>query len=381
MKGPILKFDQLTDSKEILHGREPDFIILFIAIILFLFITAFIWLWFARVDMIIKATGIVRPLRNISGIYNHYQGEIEQINYTQGQKIARGELLYSIKSTTLKLEKNHLLKEIEKLRGEISALEKLKKSIEDNKNILSESNIVYYNRFLAFKMKYSQLILDCNRAENRYRREESLTAKFTTDSKLEKLETDYKFADLSRIRYKTETIVSIIKEIDNKSDKLEQLLQQLNTTNQKITTTNMRAPISGTVQICQYFNEGDYMPAGIEVLRIIPDSNSRLKMQITVKNKDISQLETGQVIKYRFLSLPYREYGILKGRIKKIGSDILRKKDKSSSPYVIEASIAGNELFDEKGNAEFIKVGMLAEARIVGRKRKLLYLVLEKLDF
>jgi HlyD family secretion protein len=47
----------------------------------------------------------------------------------------------------------------------------------------------------------------------------------------------------------------------------------------------------------------------------------------------------------------------------------------------VEGSVAKLTLSDKKGVPAEIKVGMLCDARIVVKRKKILYIVLEKLDF
>lgn len=143
----------------------------------------------------------------------------------------------------------------------------------------------------------------------------------------------------------------------------------------------VKTPIEGIIQVIQEFNTGDYMPSGIEVLRIIPGNGSDYKIEMIVQNKDISQLQVGQQINYRFLSLPHEEYGTLKGEILKISGDALTNNIQATLAYKIEASINDIKLYDKKGKPAYIKPGMACEARVIVRKKKILYFVLEKINF
>ena len=48
--------------------------------------------------------------------------------------------------------------------------------------------------------------------------------------------------------------------------------------------------------------------------------------------------------------------------------------------YMTEGKIPGKELYNKRKNPGIVKIGMLSEVRIVARKRKVLNVVLEKLD-
>ncbi|PRX20633.1 multidrug resistance efflux pump [Orenia metallireducens] len=382
MRAEIINFEDLSDSREMLEAKEPNFIVTFIYLVLAIVVVALVWMWFGEIDIVVKATGVVRPIQNVSLIRNVNGGKIKEINFQEGEKVNKGELLYVIDTASLDLQKETDTKEIIKLEGEKSSLLKLEKSIKENKAFMDKDNLKYYNRYLVYKSKLQQLKLNYQKAKNRYIREKSLSDHSTTKSTLEELKSEYDYAELSMKSYRSEILVDLKDGIESTEDKLIQLKQQLENVKESIELSQVRAPITGKVQVLEKFNKNDYIPAGTEVLRIIPGEGTNLKMEITVRNKDISQLEAGQKVKYRFLSLPYKEYGTLTGKLTKISSDAtIGQQNNASLPYNVEATIGGTKLYDKKGQAEFIKTGMLSEVRVVVRRKKILYIVLEKLDF
>jgi len=159
-----------------------------------------------------------------------------------------------------------------------------------------------------------------------------------------------------------------------------QLKSQLLDINKNISSSYVKAPITGNVELLENLNSGDYIPAGLKIAKIIPAVGVNYKMVITVKNRDISKLKEGQIIKYRFISLPYKEYGVSIGKISEIASDV-SVEDKSNLNYKIEATINNTELVSNKGKIKYIKTGMLSETRIITGRKKILYYILEKLDF
>ena len=381
MREEIIDFEDLTDSRELIKAREPNFIVIFIYIFIVLLSVAIIWMWFGEIDIVVKANGIARPSKNTSYIHNAVGGTIKSIYYGEGKKVKKGELLYIVDTSTYDVKKETLLKKITKVNMEIEQLKKLEMSIKNVQNPFSEDEIVYTNRFLVYQTKHEQLLLDYKRAKNTYQRKKSLGPSVIPENKLEELETKYNYTKLSLEKHISENIVNIKTEIDNKEEELSQLKQQLADINEKLGLAQVKAPISGTIQVLHKFNERDYISTGIEVLRIIPDTESKFKMEIIVKNKDISQLEKGQEIKYRFLSLPYKEYGVLNGKITRIAGDATLSDSEDNLSYNVEASINKIKLSDKKGKTEYIKPGMLCEARVVVRQKKIFYIVLEKLDF
>ncbi len=121
----------------------------------------------------------------------------------------------------------------------------------------------------------------------------------------------------------------------------------------KIELSKVASPINGTIEVLDEFNVGDYMNSGVKVLRIVPE-NTNLKMEIMVKNKDIGQVKIGENVKYRFLAFPYKEYGVVKGKIVKISSDISVKSNELM--YKIEGEIPEVKLYNRKGKSADINL-------------------------
>ncbi|AGB41839.1 multidrug resistance efflux pump [Halobacteroides halobius DSM 5150] len=382
MKERIIDFEDLSYSQEMLEAKVPNFIAIFIYLLITLLAVAFIWMWFGEIDIVVKADGLVRPAQEVSVIQNISGGNIKKLNYKEGQQVKKGDLLYKIKTTYLNTKQDNLNQKIKKLKIEIKNLKLLKKSIkEEGSNLLKTKARFYYSRYLIYKYKKAQLRIDCNQAKRRYLQEKSLSVSATTESRLKELKARYKSAQLILEAYKNKTLVDIQQEIKTKKDRLVNLTQQSLETDQQINLSRVTAPISGTIQVLQQFNKGDYMASGLKIIRIIPQINSNYKMEITVPNQEISKLEVGQTVRYRFLSLSYKEYGTLEGEITKISKDANMMSRNSKLPYDVEATIKGTKLYDNQGRPEKIKPGMLSKVRVVVRQKKILYFLLEKLDF
>lgn len=122
-------------------------------------------------------------------------------------------------------------------------------------------------------------------------------------------------------------------------------------------------------------NVGDYVPMDTSLFNIVP-IDSTLKMDILVKNKDISKVKLDQDIKYRIDSLLYKEFGISEGKVEKISADI-----SDDGTYLVEGTIDKLKLENNSGNIEELKIGMESDIRIVTKRKNILRIVLEKLDF
>ena len=119
--------EDLSDSKEMLKAEEPVFIMIIVGLVLLILSISLTWMYFGKIDVVVRANGIVRPSQEISTIRNIQEGYVDQINFYMNKKVKRNEILYSINSFNLKSEKEIFINRKSKLRNEIELLNKLKK--------------------------------------------------------------------------------------------------------------------------------------------------------------------------------------------------------------------------------------------------------------
>ncbi len=385
MRVKLIDYKDLSDSRELLDAGEPNFFAILIYFLVLLLTAAIVWLCFGKIDVVIEATGIVRTINYVSVIRNINDGIVNQVNYQEGQRVQKGDLLYTTSNHFHEIENESNQIQKNKITSEIAMLARMEKSIVSHKNLF-QANITtlenqYYNQFEVYQNKYEQLRSNYEKAQIDWMNGQKLGARIISQNSLDQFERDYKFAGLELNKYQNETIFNVKNDLQTKQDQLLQINDKLNELAENFRRGQVRTPISGIVQIIANFNKGDFIPAGTEVLRIVPvKKRANLKMEITVANKDIGLIKSGQRVTYRFLALPFKEYGILAGKVRVVAGDVSTAQD-SIMPYRVEGTVIKTKLYDKSGIPAEIKVGMLCEARIILKRKKLLYVVLEKLDF
>ncbi|OEF98970.1 hypothetical protein BHF71_10445 [Vulcanibacillus modesticaldus] len=189
-----------------------------------------------------------------------------------------------------------------------------------------------------------------------------------------------KYTEILLEKFQTDKIVFINEQLKALDEKIRNIEKQIESIEIGINDRIITAPIGGYVNVSIDLNEGDLVTAGTEILKIIPESDSEYKVIISVLNKDISKIKVGDEINYHFLALPYKEYGEIKGKIKKISVDSIVNTQNGLSYYIVEATIDSKPLYSYKGQEAQIKVGMVSEAYIITDSKKILYYLLEKID-
>lgn len=371
--------DTIDITQEYFFNKTPvaqKNIILILAVLIF---SVFVLIAVAPFEEVVKSTGYVRPLENISPVANSVTGRIENITYKTGQHVIKGELLLSIDPTQLEAEYDSLTNQIIKEKKDLEGLYQIHESILCGKNLISDS------KSEAF-LRYNLWVTSLQRQENikklsleEYKRELQISPSMTTASKIQKLESEYTIAcndydeiDLS-FKYQIE------QEINNTEILLQMNEFKLKEIENSLLYTKITAPITGTVQEIQAFNTNDWIQAGQMLFNIIPDDHDINKIEILIPARQAGKLTKGQLVKIRFNSLPYYEFGGAEGKIITIDADSV-KNENDEAYFRVITDINKQKLKSKKGIEYPIKVGLQVDARIVVDKKTILQFILEKMN-
>ncbi len=155
MKETLLDIKEITDSREMYESKPRPFISAFIYIFLAIIIIAITYMSFATIDIVIKANGVVRPNSGVSTVKNLIAGDIETVNYENGQKVKQGDLLFTLDHSAADIRKDALTEQIEEKTKELKLLNKYKQAVQQEKNLFHPINEeVYYNRYEKFLLDY-----------------------------------------------------------------------------------------------------------------------------------------------------------------------------------------------------------------------------------
>ncbi|MEG0844325.1 MAG: HlyD family efflux transporter periplasmic adaptor subunit [Romboutsia sp.] len=184
--------------------------------------------------------------------------------------------------------------------------------------------------------------------------------------------------NISRDKNKTTILAQIEDKINENTQKKKELEENKNQIDESIEKCNVKSPVDGKLKTNGNLEKGVMLQTGSIIATILPNSNT-YKINLMIPNKDIVNIKNGEDIKYSFEALPYREYGFLNGKVNSTSPDSTVDTEKGISFFTGEGSLSSNVLYSNKGEESYIKSGMTCEARIITRKEKMLYYLLEKI--
>lgn len=103
---------------------------------------------------------------------------------------------------------------------------------------------------------------------------------------------------------------------------LDETTQRLAKAMKRLDYMTLRAPSDGVVQALNLFTAGQVVPAGQEVMRIVPESPV-MEVEAYIPNKDIGFVRQGQDVSIKVDSFPFARYGMLSGKISRVAYDAI----------------------------------------------------------
>ncbi|MDR1221243.1 MAG: HlyD family secretion protein [Treponema sp.] len=352
----------------------------FISLMLGIVCGALMWSTLCLMDDIIKVTAFLRPVANISIVKPIIGGELQEKYYDHDSFIYEGDLLLRIdvSSDVIELENSRKLMQrvIRDIDVNQSVLETMTYNIE-RVDILDEEAKV---RSAAYLAEYRRQLGQIDIARIKLERERSMPDIMVTQQKVVDLEKEVRQTELGLASWRNYRMIEGIEMIKNLIQNQENLERRIADLERNIKNATLSAPVSGRVSETRKLNIGDYIMAGEEVIRIIPDSAEQLKVELMVDAAYIARVKIGQRATLRFPGLPPSKFGQLEATIHLIPADYTIGNGLTTY-FVVEAYITEPYLVSSRGERLLLHPGVSAEGRIITEQDTVIRMLLKKLDF
>jgi len=372
-------FEDMQKTSVFFMLKPANAIYGFIITICISIIAILIWAIFAPMDDVIKGTVLLRPNDAVSSIKCVTSGELAEKYFENDEIVERGDLLFSLDTTSY-----------------ISQLESYKKEQKKNKNDISSNNELL-NTIETMKFpelpKTSDAFIKCSTYITEYQRYENGIKNFKTklereQNKPENLKIPQAIQDLESDLNQNELVfetwknnqkmqaLETEKQLESTKNSLESRIAELE---RIIKNSTIYAPISGRISEVSKFNKGDYILAGEEILRIVPQNTEKLKAEIYIDPNYVAQIKTGDPVKIKFPGLPPSRYGMIETKISIVPPDVTYVN--GQPVFIAEAEIENPYLIAKNGQTAKLIPGITAEGRIITDRSTVMQMVLRKLDF
>ncbi|WP_419816747.1 HlyD family type I secretion periplasmic adaptor subunit [Glacieibacterium sp.] len=139
----------------------------------------------------------------------------------------------------------------------------------------------------------------------------------------------------------------------------------------RLTRTELRAPIAGTINRVLVATVGGSVRPGEPLVEIVP-ADDTLVVEAEVKPADIAFVHLGQRATVKLTAYDYSVYGALDGKVETISPDAIVNERTGESHFTIRIRTDSAELKAKDGTRLPIGAGMIAQVDVLGHKRSVL---------
>lgn len=337
-----------------------------------------VWANFAPMDDVVKATVLLRPSTAVSNVKCVTSGQIFSKNFVNDDEVIEGDLLFTLDTTVYQTELESYQKELLKNHNDIFIIETFLDTVEYetlpqvNKN---SDAFVKASSYITELYRYQTSICDI---KTKLEREQNKPQSLKIPQSITDLQNQLNQNELAFEAWKNNqklTALESKKSLQSTKNSIESHITELK---RAIKNSTIYAPISGRISEITKLNIGDYLLAGEEVLRIVPQNN-KLKADIYVDPSYIARVNVGNPVKIKFPGLPPSRYGMIETEVSIVPPDVTYLN--GQTVFIVEAEIETPLLTTKNGQVTKLLPGISAEGRIVTDRSTVMQMVLRKLDF
>ena len=321
------------------------------------------WLATAKTEEVVIATGKLEPISGVVDVQMPQQGVAKEIHVKDGDRVNKGEILIvldteqsrerkkaideslELKKEELTLKKTEFLETMDSSRLKLVGLREramFAEKIRDKYKILQEQGAMAELQYLEAKERYNNL-----------------------RNEIEILVNEQKIL---------EHVME--QQINNLRGQLADLKSRSTDANVTLKYQNIISPIDGIVFDSQVQSAGFVARSTEPILKIVPIEE--LQANVEVPSKSIGFVKKGIGADISIDSYPATDFGVIDGKVKRIGSDALPPEIGTGKGYRFPTTIElmNQTLVLKDGTKLPLQVGMSLTANIKLRKVSYLQLLL-----
>ncbi|HOE08151.1 MAG TPA: HlyD family efflux transporter periplasmic adaptor subunit [Treponemataceae bacterium] len=372
-------FDQMKKISVFFMLKPVNAIYWFIVTICVLIAVILVWAAFAPMDDVVKSTVILRPNQAVSSIKCVTSGQVYSKNFENDDIVNENDLLFALDTSVFKTELEAYKNQKYKNENDISINNILIQTIDTETlpetDKLSDAFVKSYG-YVSELQRYQTVILDMKTKLNR---EQAKPAGLIVPQNVIDLQNQLSQNELAFETWKNNQKMQALeanKQLVSTKKSIESRISELERT---IKNSTIYAPISGRITEITKLNIGDYLFAGEEILRIVPQNNKTLKADIYIDASYVARVKVGNPLKIKFPGLPPSRYGMKETEISIVPPDVTYLNNQVV--FIAEAEISDPYLYAKNGQTATLIPGITAEGRIITDRSTVMHMILRKLDF
>jgi hemolysin D len=323
------------------------------------------WLALAKTEEIVTAPGKLEPLGVVKEIRMPVGGVVDEILVKEGEQVKKGQVLLKLDTEATKDRQQSLLSSIAYKQQQLGLkVEELQRYLDVNDT---------EQRMLVRSLGLEQEVLDRLDILNKEGAAPELQY-LTQRNKVQEVSSKLESTRVDRLR-QLAILGQGIRQLQTELADLQSKLIELNV---NIRYQALTSPVDGVVFELKPKAKGFVAQTSEPVLKVVP--RDKLEARVEVPSKDIGFVSVNRPADISIDSFPSTDFGVITGRVRKIGSDAL-PPDQLKNFYRVPVDIAldSQSLKLKDGTTLPLQVGMSLTANV--KLRKVTYLQLLLSDF
>lgn len=332
------------------------------------------WLAFARTEEIVVAPGKLEPIGSVQDIQMPVGGVADQILVKEGDRVKAGQVLMKLDTEASEELRNSLEKTIKLKQEQLTLKEEEKRNtmqMNQEEVLMLENNLALQVEILE---RYEQLQAAGAFSEVQYLNQQNIVAE--TRGKL--------------MQSKSERLRQIAL-LDQQTAQLKSELADLNgrLVESRVTLRyqQLRSPVDGVVFDLKPTSRGFTAQSTQTVMKLVPMGSLEAKVEVPSNKIGFVQVPKGcpedrdacMSADISIDSFPSTDFGVLKGKVTRIGSDALEpdpQEQRQELSFPVTIQLDDQQLKLKTGSSLPLQVGMSLTANIKLRKVSYLQLLL-----
>ena len=332
------------------------------------------WLALARTEEIVVAPGQLEPIGSVQDIQMPVGGVADQILVQEGDRVKAGQVLMKLDTEASEEQRNSLEKTIKLKQEQLTLKQEEKRNtmqMNQEEVVMLENNLALQAEILG---RYEQLKAAGAFSEVQYLHQQNIVAE--TRGKL--------------MQSKAERLRQIAL-LDQQTAQLKSELADLNgrLVESRVTLRyqQLRSPVDGVVFDLKPTSRGFTAQSTQTVMKVVPMGSLEAKVEVPSNKIGFVQVPQGcpddrEVCMSADISIdsyPSSDFGVLKGKVTRIGSDALEpdpQEQRQELSFPVTIQLDDQQLKLKTGSSLPLQVGMSLTANIKLRKVSYLQLLL-----
>jgi HlyD family secretion protein len=324
-----------------------------------------LWLAFAQTDEVVIAPGKLEPIGDVKIVQMPQGGVLKQMLVKEGERVSKGQILLQLDGEATQDREKNLAFTLMATKRQLSLKqEELARFLDGNS---AEITLAQQTLRLDQQILRRLMVLQSTGA----------TAEIQVLQQRNKVHEDVgRLATLRADRRRQTALLN--QQIQALSAQAADVSSKLTESRISNRYQQIRSPVDGVVFDLKPTGVGFVGQGSEPVMKIVPFN--ALKAKVEVDSSKIGFVRVGQVVDLSIDSFPASDFGVLLGRVTRIGSDALPPDQlKQAYRFPVEVRLRSQVLVLKGGRQLPLQVGMSLTANI--KLRKVTYLQLLLSDF